>query len=135
MALTRNPTPHHVQFPRGVKCLDCEEFMPAELEYCIACGSSAITLIEDGEWEGGPPDPNHPWHVVEIACDGSGMVGYTRMSPAQIKQQKADDAKLREQLRAVLAEEGRDAAILLERAREDPAFAIVLKRLGIRVEG
>ncbi len=127
-----NPNADHILVPRGVLCIDCENFAPAELERCIACGSSAVALIEEG-WQGGHPDPGWPHHV-EIACDGSGMVGYTRLTPAEVTEQVAMVRRHQEDERVRLEEHARELAILRERAKEDPVFAILLKRMTGRVE-
>lgn len=132
MALTVRPSPDHIQFPRGVQCLDCLEFVPAELERCMACGSSAVALREEGEWDGGKPEVGIAY-LVEIDVS-TGLVGYARPTKKEL-------AELSEQERLMLAAEAilqkkldDRTALIRAKAAEDPAYAALAEHLGIRLE-
>jgi hypothetical protein len=131
MAL-ENPKAHHIQYPRGVKCLDCEDFTPLEIERCLSCGSSAVALVEEGEWEGGAPHPGHP-HFVEVDCS-TGMVGYARLTKEEVAEQKANEKLARAAEKDAQKELDARLGVIRAKAIEDEGFAALAKHLGIPLE-
>jgi hypothetical protein len=130
--LTAHPNPDHVQYPRGVVCLDCNDFTPIEVERCLSCGSSAVALVEEGWDDAGPPHPGH-LHHVEIDCS-TGMVGYTRLTKAEIAERKAQEKAALVAEKDSREELEQRLGLIRAKAAEDPAFDALARHLGIRLE-
>lgn len=129
---TANPKPDHIQYPRGVLCLDCDEFIPAELERCIACGSGAVALLEQGQWRDGRPDPGHPHHVEHDLS--TGMVGYTRLTKAEIAERAVESRRFQAEQKKAAMERELGLRQLREKAASDPAWAALARHLGISLD-
>lgn len=130
--LTAHPNPHHVHYPRGVVCLDCEDFTALEVERCLSCGSSAVALVEEGWDESGPPHPGHPHHV-EIDMS-TGIVGYTRLSKAELAEQQAEAKRLNAAAEATRKERELGLELIRTKAADDPGFAALARHLGVTLE-
>jgi hypothetical protein len=130
--LTAFEKPDHVFYPRGIMCVDCQEFAPAELERCIACGSSAVALVEEGWDDAGKPHPGHPHHVeLDVS---TGMVGYTRLTKTEITERAAEAKRIAVAEQEIQKELEQRHALIREKASSDPAFAALAKHLGINLE-
>ena len=87
----------------------------------------------DGLWdERGEPEREHPHHV-EIDLS-TGMVGYTRLSPTEVKEQKAEAEKYHKAALELEKVREKRLAAIKGKAREDPAFRALAEHLGIPLD-
>lgn len=87
----------------------------------------------DGIWdERGEPEREHPHHVeIDIS---TGMIGYTRLTAAEIAANKAEGAKLDKAQAELEKARDRRVGIIKGKAREDPAFRAIAEHLGIPLD-